>query len=71
MQERVVVVPAIHCGQCTRTIQTELADLDGVESVVASTKTQQVTVRFGPPADWKQIEELLIEIGFPPAPAQV
>jgi len=66
MEERKVTVPGINCGHCTKTIETELAELDGVRAVTASVTTKEVTVRFGPPASWGQIVTLLQEIGFPP-----
>lgn len=67
METRTVEVPAIHCGNCTRTIENELSDLAGVTSVEADATSKQVTVAFGPPATWTRIEALLEEIGFPPA----
>jgi copper chaperone CopZ len=66
MEERKVTVPAINCGHCTKTIETELSELAGVQAVSASIATKEVTVRFGPPASWTEIEALLQEIGFPP-----
>jgi copper chaperone CopZ len=67
METRTVQVPTIHCGNCTRTIQNELSDLDGVTKVTADPETKQVTVEFGPPTSWTEIAGLLDEIGFPAA----
>jgi copper chaperone CopZ len=67
METRTVQVPSIHCGNCTRTIQNELSDLDGVAKVTADPGTKQVTVEFGPPTRWADIADLLDEIGFPAA----
>ena len=67
MQEQKVTVPKINCGHCTRTIESELEQIEGVESVSASPTTKEVTVRFSPPASWEQITSALREIGFPPA----
>ena len=58
-------VPNISCGHCVHTIQTELVELEGVESVVASAQTRQVTVSFDPPADVEKIKSLLTEINYP------
>jgi len=69
MQERKVTVPAIHCGHCTKTIESELGELVGVESVSANPTSKEVIVRFGAPASWEQIARLLEEIGFPAASA--
>ena len=60
-------VPNISCGHCVHTIQSELADLEGVEKVVASADTKQVTVTFDPPADETKIKSLLAEINYPAA----
>jgi copper chaperone CopZ len=58
-------VPNISCGHCVHTIQTELVELEGVEKVVASAQTKQVTVTFDPPADEGKIKSLLTEINYP------
>ena len=67
MDERTVMVPGINCGHCTRTIETELGELEGVRTVTASIATKEVTVHFGPPTSWAEIVARLEEIGFPPA----
>jgi copper chaperone CopZ len=61
------LVPAISCGHCVHTIQSELGALDGVRRVVAAQDTRQVTVDFEPPADETGIVALLTEINYPPA----
>ena len=58
-------VPNISCGHCVHTIQTELGDLEGVEKVVASSDSKQVTVTFEAPADEAKIKALLSEINYP------
>ena len=58
-------VPNISCGHCVHTIQTELVELEGVEKVVASAQTKQVTVTFDPPADVEKIKSMLSEINYP------
>jgi len=58
-------VPAIHCMHCTHTIEMELRDLQGVESVKTDLAGKQVTVTFGPPADDQKIRDLLREIEYP------
>lgn len=60
-------VPAISCGHCVHTIQSELGALAGVRRVVAAQDTRQVTVDFEPPADEAGIVALLTEINYPPA----
>ena len=66
MQEQTATIPKISCGHCTRTIENELEQIEGVESVSASAATKQVVVRFGPPASWEKIAGALREIGYPP-----
>ncbi len=60
-------VPGINCGHCVHTIQTELSELTGVETVVASSQTKQATVTFDPPASIESIKTLLAEINYPVA----
>ena len=58
-------VPNISCGHCVHTIQMEVSDMDGVESVVASADTKQVEIVFDAPADEESIKSLLAEINYP------
>lgn len=60
-------VPGIHCGHCVHTIQTELADLPGVESVKADLNTKAVEIVFDLPATEEKIKQLLAEINYPVA----
>jgi copper chaperone CopZ len=59
------IIPAIHCGHCTRTIELELRELAGVEAVTTDQAEKRVTVTFGPPADDERIRTLLSEIEYP------
>ncbi len=67
METKTVQAPAIHCGQCTMTIQREVGELAGVTSVKADPNTKMVTVSWNAPATWEQIKGLMTEIGYPPA----
>ena len=58
-------VPAIHCGHCTHTIETEVGDLQGVQSVKADEATKKVVITFDTPADEQKIKALLAEINYP------
>lgn len=60
-------VPAIHCGHCVHTIQSELIELDGVKSVKASSTTKEVEIVFEQPASEDSIKALLKEINYPAA----
>ena len=59
-------VPNISCGHCVHTIQMEVGDLEGVQSVKASNETKEVEVVFDPPATEDQIVALMKEINYPP-----
>ncbi|HNA88379.1 MAG TPA: heavy-metal-associated domain-containing protein [Anaerolineales bacterium] len=58
-------VPAISCGHCTHTIESEVSELQGVQSVKAEIDTKKVTVIFDTPADEAKIKALLAEINYP------
>jgi len=58
-------VPAISCGHCVHTIQTEVAELPGVQRVAADQKTRVVVVEYAAPATPDQIEARLAEINYP------
>lgn len=69
MTSKTFTVPNISCGHCTHSIETELGELAGVQSVVADQKTKEVTVAWEAPADWESIKALLQEINYAPAEA--
>ena len=60
-------IPNISCGHCVHTIQMEVADLAGVESVEANADTKTATVTFGDPTNEEAIKSLLVEINYPVA----
>ena len=60
-------VPNISCGHCVHTIQTELADLTGVQTVKANEATKKVEVIFDAPASEDKIKALLASIDYPVA----
>lgn len=60
-----VKAPNISCGHCVHTIQNEVGELPGVNSVQAKEDTKLVTISFGPPATREEIEKLMAEIGYP------
>lgn len=59
-------VPNISCGHCVHTIQSEVAELAGVKSVVASNDTKIVEIQFESPATEEQIVALMKEINYAP-----
>ena len=58
-------IPAISCGHCTHTIETELADLQGVRSVKTDEAGKKVEIIFDAPASEDAIKTLLAEINCP------
>ena len=67
MTTKTFVVPGISCGHCTHTIESELSEVAGVQSVKADQNTKQVTVAFDAPATLDKIVATLEEINYPPA----
>ncbi|RPJ18749.1 MAG: copper chaperone [Chloroflexi bacterium] len=58
-------VPAIHCGHCTHTIEMEVGELQGIQSVKADQTTRKVEITFDAPASEDKIKALLAEIDYP------
>jgi copper ion binding protein len=58
-------VPAISCGHCTHTIESEVGELQGVQSVKAEIDTKKVQITFDTPANEEKIKALLAEINYP------
>jgi copper chaperone len=58
-------VPAISCSHCTHTIETEVGELKGVQSVKADVNTKKVIITFDEPANETIIKDLLAEIDYP------
>ena len=67
MQSKTVTVQNISCGHCTHTIEMEISDLDGVQSVKADKDSKQVVINWDDPATWEKIKAMLIEINYAPA----
>jgi copper chaperone CopZ len=58
-------VPAIHCGHCTHTIEMEVGEMQGVQSVKADQASKKVEITFEAPASEEKIKALLAEIDYP------
>jgi copper chaperone CopZ len=68
MTKKTVNVPGISCGHCVATIEREVGEIDGVDSVKAEQTSRDVTIAWNPDAtDWIAIEALLNEIDYPPS----
>jgi copper chaperone CopZ len=60
-------IPNISCGHCVHTIQSEVSELAGVQSVAADQQARKATISFDAPATEEQIKQLLAEINYPVA----
>ena len=60
-------VPDIMCEHCIHTIQTEVAEVQGVASVKADQATKKVQIAFDAPATEEQLKKVLAEINYPVA----
>ena len=58
-------VPAIHCEHCIHTIELEVGELQGVQSVKADQTSKKVQITFDAPATEATIKSLLAEIDYP------
>ncbi len=65
MTTKTYSVPSISCGHCVNTIQMEVSEVDGVESVTANAETKMVEIVFDAPANEDAIKNLMTEINFP------
>lgn len=67
MTTKTVKVPNISCGHCVATIEREVGEVAGVDSVKAEEANRKVTISWDPDAtDWVVIEDLMKEINYPP-----
>jgi len=60
-------VPNISCHHCVNTIQGEVSELAGVQTVKADVNTKAVEITFSTPASEEKIKALLAEINYPVA----
>ena len=60
-------VPAIDCAHCIHTVEMEVGELPGVQSVKADLDTKKVQILFEAPASEEKIKTLLAEINYPVA----
>ena len=60
-------VPNISCGHCVHTIQMEVSEIEGVQSVTAFENSKEVEITFDDPATEDGIKALLAEINYPVA----
>jgi copper chaperone CopZ len=67
MKTVVYSIPNISCDHCVHTINSEIGELAGVQTVSADKETRQATITFDAPATEENIVATLTEINYPPA----
>ncbi len=68
MSTKTIHVPNISCGHCTQTIEREVGELDGVESVSAEAVSKEVTIQWDEVlTSWEEIQSFMSEIHYPPS----
>ncbi|MBU4225824.1 MAG: cation transporter [Chloroflexi bacterium] len=60
-------VPSISCMHCVHTIQSEVGELTGIQSVKADAASKKVEIVFDAPASEDKIKTLLAQINYPVA----
>lgn len=58
-------VPGISCGHCVNTIEMEIRELEGVNSVQGDVETRTVTIEYQDPATEELLVDLMSEINYP------
>ena len=67
MEKHTFHIPNISCGHCTKAIENELKDLEGVSKIESSITDKTVTVQWQAPATLGKIKDTLKEINYPAA----
>lgn len=67
MEKKTFSIPNISCGHCTRAIENELRELEGVSGVLGDIDAKTMTVEWDAPATYDTIIETLKEIHYPAA----
>lgn len=65
MTTKTYTVPNISCGHCVATIERELKDVAGVQSVKANEGTKAVLVEVTSDSVLPAVTSMLAEIGYP------
>jgi len=67
MEKQTFTIPNISCGHCTKAVENELSEMDGVSSVASDVAAKTVIVKWDAPASLEKILETLKEINYPAA----
>jgi copper chaperone len=66
MEQHTFTIPNISCGHCTKTIENELKEMDGIIDVQSNLADKRVTVQWQAPVTKEKITATLQEINYPP-----
>jgi copper chaperone CopZ len=67
MEEDTFSIPNISCGHCTKAIENELSEKEGVVSVAGDIANKSVTVKWESPTTRESIVATLKDINYPAA----
>jgi copper chaperone CopZ len=67
MEHKTVKIANMSCAHCVRTIETELAEIDGVYKAKADLSSQSIFIEWENPASWDTIKSALEDINYPPS----
>jgi copper chaperone CopZ len=67
MEEAIFSIPNISCGHCTKSIESELSEMEGVTSVSGDVSHKSITVKWAAPASRESIITALKDINYPAA----
>jgi len=65
METKTFAVPNISCGHCVRSIQNELTEAPGVDSIQGDAEKKTITVSWSSPATESGIRNILQSINYP------
>ena len=65
METKIFTVPNISCGHCVASIQNELSEQPGVQSVAGDPTARTITVAWQDPATEASIRAVLTDINYP------
>ena len=64
MKEIKLNVEGMTCGGCENRIKNALSEIEGVESVVASHETKEVTITLNAEVEEDILKETITDLGF-------
>ena len=66
-KEATLMIPALHCGSCAKTVTRVLENLPSVEVTQTNSEAKRVDVKFDESAiSLEQVREALDDVGFSP-----